>query len=455
MMAAEVVSKETQKVAEFLRDAKHTPLPDEVVRKTAYHVLDTLAAILTGARMEPGIRGITYVKSQGGVDEALVMGTNIRTNATLAALANGISAHADETDDSHAPTLSHPGCAVVPAAFAVAERHGRSGMELFRGVSAGYDIGTRMNLAIGMETFSASDSSRASHAMMSVWGAAAAAIALEDFTEEQVRWALSYNAQQASGVTTWLRDGRHVEKAFDFAGMGARNGVASATMVASGMDGVIDVFSGHPNFFDAVSNHHDISQMCAELHERYEIMRTNIKKFAVGSPAQAAVQAAEDLVSMDGLTAGDVESMEILLPAHLAMIVNNRHMPDINCQYLVAGTIIDGRFSFDMAHDDPRMKAPDIVDLMGRMTLTPDESTRGTRSGRIIVKRKDGSTVERFVEAVQGTYENPMPEEQILAKFVDLLAPTIGANETDELIGLLLDPAQISDVRDLRPLLSR
>jgi 2-methylcitrate dehydratase PrpD len=137
------------------------------------------------------------------------------------------------------------------------------------------------------------------------------------------------------------------------------------------------------------------------------------------------------------------------------MIVNNRHMPDINCQYLVAGTIIDGRFSFDMAHDDPRMKAPDIVDLMGRMTLTPDESTRGTRSGRIIVKRKDGSTVERFVEAVQGTYENPMPEEQILAKFVDLLAPTIGANETDELIGLLLDPAQISDVRDLRPLLSR
>ena len=454
-MAQEVVSKETQAVAEFLRDAKHTPLPDEVVRKTAYHVLDTLAAILTGARMEPGIRGIEYVKLQGGVDEALVMGTNIRTNATLAALANGISAHADETDDSHAPTLSHPGCAVVPAAFAVAERHGRSGMELFRGVSAGYDIGTRMNLAIGMDTFSASDSSRASHATMSVWGAAAAAIALEDLTEEQVRWALSYNAQQSSGVTTWLRDGRHVEKAFVFAGMGARNGVASATMVASGMDGVIDVFSGHPNFFDAVSVHHDITQMSAELHERYEIMRTNIKKYAVGSPAHAAVQAAEDLINMDGLTADQIESMEILLPAHLAMIVNNRHMPDINCQYLVAGTILDGRFSFDMAHDDPRMKAADIVDLMGRMTLTPDESTRGTRSGRIIVKRKDGSTVERFVEAVQGTYENPMPEAQILAKFEDLLAPTIGAAETEELIGLMLDPSQIRDVRDLRPLLSR
>ena len=44
------------------------------------------------------------------------------TTAVNAALANGMLAHADETDDSHAPSLTHPGCGIVPAALAMAER---------------------------------------------------------------------------------------------------------------------------------------------------------------------------------------------------------------------------------------------------------------------------------------------------------------------------------------------
>lgn len=448
------VSAESNAVADYIVAARSTPLPDEVVRKTTYHVLDTVAAMITGARLEPGRLGIDYVRSQGGVDEALVIGTDFRTNATMAALANGISAHADETDDSHAPSFSHPGCAVVPAALAIAERHGRSGTDFVRAVSAGYDVGCRITPMLGMSQFLPHGSSRASHAMVSIWGAAAAAAALEDLNNEQVRWVLSYTAQQSSGITTWLRDERHVEKAFVFAGMGSRNGAAAATMVASGMDGVNDVFSGHPNYLDALSPVADRSLLSEALGERYEIIRTNIKKYAVGSPAQAAIQATEDLIDEEGLTAADVERMEIHLPSDLAAIVDSRHMPDINCQYLVAGTLLDGRFSFEMAHDDDRMEAADIRDLIGRMELSPDEATKGTRKGRVIVHRKDGTQVERFVEAVQGTAEKPMSEDEVVAKCRDLLAPTIGDKPSEELIDLLLNPEKIADVRDLRPLLS-
>lgn len=454
MSTSDSVSAEMNAVADFIVAARSTPLPDDVVRKTTYHVLDTVAAMVTGARLEPGRLGIDYVRSQGGVDEALVIGTDLRTNATMAALANGISAHADETDDSHAPSFSHPGCAVVPAALAIAERHGRSGTEFVRAVSAGYDVGCRITPMLGMSQFLPHGSSRASHAMVSVWGAAAAAAALEDLDNEQVRWVLSYTAQQSSGITTWLRDERHVEKAFVFAGMGSRNGAAAATMVASGMDGVNDVFSGHPNYLEALSPVADRALLSEALGERYEIIRTNIKKYAVGSPAQAAIQATEDLIDEEGLTADDVERMEIHLPSDLAEIVDSRHMPDINCQYLVAGTLLDGTFSFEMAHDDDRMDAADVRDLVGRMELSPDEETKGTRKGRVIVHRKDGSRVERFVEAVQGTAENPMSEDDVVAKCRDLLAPTIGDDPSAQLIDLLLNPEKIADVRDLRPLLS-
>ncbi|WP_446916816.1 MmgE/PrpD family protein, partial [Klebsiella pneumoniae] len=66
-----------------------------------------------------------------------------------AALANGMMGHADETDDSHLGGRFHPGCGIVPAALAVAEREGRSGTDFLRAVALGYDIGARVTMALG------------------------------------------------------------------------------------------------------------------------------------------------------------------------------------------------------------------------------------------------------------------------------------------------------------------
>ena len=56
-------------------------------------------------------------------------------------MANGILAHSDETDDSHAPSGTHPGCAVVPAALAMGEKNDCSGEALLKSVVLGYDVG--------------------------------------------------------------------------------------------------------------------------------------------------------------------------------------------------------------------------------------------------------------------------------------------------------------------------
>ena len=78
-----------------------------------------------------------------------VVGTGLRTSAVVAALANGMLAHADETDDLHAPSRTHPGCAVVPAALAIAERVQASGERFVRAVVLGYDVCARVNEALG------------------------------------------------------------------------------------------------------------------------------------------------------------------------------------------------------------------------------------------------------------------------------------------------------------------
>ena len=103
----------------------------------------------------------------------------------------------------------------------------------------------------------------------------------------QVRHLLSYAAQQASGISCWMRDRDHVEKAFDFGGMPARNGVAAATMVGAGFTGVDDVFAGERNFFVAYGRDPNPEVLVSNLGTTYEIMNTNIKRWSVGSPIQA------------------------------------------------------------------------------------------------------------------------------------------------------------------------
>src|SRR5207342_2308164 len=107
------------RLSAYIGSAIGRPLPAPVVEKTKHHVLDTLAAMISGSRLAPGKQAMGYVKALGGAKEACVIGSNIVTTAVNAALANGMLAHADETDDSHAPSLTHPGCGIVPGALAM------------------------------------------------------------------------------------------------------------------------------------------------------------------------------------------------------------------------------------------------------------------------------------------------------------------------------------------------
>src|SRR5213075_1046738 len=140
--------------------------------------------------------------------------------------------------------------------------------------------------------------------------AAGSALLLE-LKESQVRYVLSYTAKQASGISCWMRDEEHIEKAFDFGGMPARNGVAAATMVASGFTGLEDAFSGERSFFVAYGRKPDPKRLVAGLGETYEVMNTNIKRWSVGSPIQAPLDALDVLLREDHFSDADVERLVV------------------------------------------------------------------------------------------------------------------------------------------------
>ena len=244
--------------------ARQQTLPPEVVTATTHRILDTVAAMVSGARLKPGEAAIRFARAQGGVPEASILTTDVRTSAINAALVNGMFAHADETDDFEPVAKAHPGCAVVPAALSIGERSGCSGEELLRAVALGYDFCCRWLLALGPNHVRATH--RSAEGVSSTIGAAAAAASMTRLDEKGMRFALSYAVQQVSGVWSWERDLEHVEKAFDFAGMGARNGVTAAVMAQMEFTGVETVLEGEHNALDAHSTQPRPEEMAEIWH---------------------------------------------------------------------------------------------------------------------------------------------------------------------------------------------
>ena len=219
------MAEEMETLARYMVQAREAALPPEVAVKGKHHILDTLAAMVSGAALEPGRIAIEFARSQGGTEEAQVLSTPFLTTAVTAAMANGFLAHSDETDDSHAPSGTHPGCGIVPAALAMGERNAVSGRRLLNAVVLGYDMCARVMHSLGERYTLEAERGFSSHSLGGLFGAATAAGACTETSEDQMRYLISYTAQQTSGIPTWARDTDHIEKAFDFAGhAGAERG---------------------------------------------------------------------------------------------------------------------------------------------------------------------------------------------------------------------------------------
>jgi 2-methylcitrate dehydratase PrpD len=444
----------TGRVARYMAAAREQSLSADVVREAKHRILDTLAAMISGARLKPGEMAIRFARAQGGTPEASIATTDIRTSAITAALVNAMFAHADETDDFEPVTKAHPGCSAVPAALAVGERENGSGQELIRAVVLGYDLGCRWLQALGPNHVRATH--RSAEGVSATMGAAAAAASMARLDEKGMRYALSYAVQQVSGVWSWERDLEHVEKAFDFAGMGARNGVTAALMAQAGFSGVPDVLEGEHNGLEAHSTQPRPEEMAAELGRRFYVTETAIKTFSVGYPIQSALDALITLRREHNLTPALVERVVVRLPEDGAGIVNDSAMPDVNLQYLIAVALIDGTVSFDASHSFDRMKEQQVLAVKQRVELVGDRSLMdpaAPRSANVDVRLRDGRTVTHFTRFPPGTKENPLDTTAVAAKARSLMAPVLGPQRCEQVIERVNTLESLSSVRALMPLL--
>ncbi len=444
-------------LSKYMGEAANRKLPEEAVEKTKHVILDTLAAMISGSQLPPGRFAIQFAGAYKGDKVATVAGSNILCGPIEAALANGMLAHSDETDDTHPFSQSHPGASIVPAALASGERFGIDGTRFLRSVALGYDIGPRVTMMLGRLPYMV-QSHRSTHGISGIFGSAAAAGCAAGLNAQQMRWLLSFTAQQASGLASWQRDVDHIEKAFDFGGMPARSGVTAALLVQAGATGVDDIFSGADNFLEAFQPLNKPDLLVEKLGERYEVTRTSIKKWTVGAPIQVVLDAMENLLKRGSLDPRQVNQINVRVTTNEAGIVNNREIPDICLQHLVAVMLIDKTVSFRSAHETERMKDPAVLRERAKVKLIPDEELERLlprREGIVEVILADGKRLTEHVEAVRGTFDNPMTRDEIIAKGRDLITPVLGAAISAKLIDKVFSLETVKDIRELRPLIQQ
>ena len=273
-----------------------------------------------------------------------------------------------------------------------------------------------------------------------------------------MRWMLDYTAQQSSGIGSWGRDTDHIEKGFVFGGMPARSGVTAAILVQLGWNGVDDVLSGDDNFFLANTPKADPALLVDGLGSRYEITRTDIKKWTVGTPIQAPLDAIEVARGKHSFDADQVQRVVVRLAPTVAAVVDNRDMPDICLQHMVAVMLVDKTASFKAAHDKPRMQDARILAQRAKVQLVKDETLVPLLPARVAIVEitlTDGTRLTERVEAVRGTIRNPMTRPEIVDKARDLIGPVLGSGKAGQLVEAVYGLERLGSVRALRQFLQR
>ena len=149
-----------------------------------------------------------------------------------------------------------------------------------------------------------------------------------------------------------------------------------------------------------------------------------------------------------GLTAAQIEKLVIELPDDRCQLVNNRNMPNINVQHLVALTLIDGGLNFESSHQHERMSDPAVLAVKAKIDLQANAALTTALPPRQVINTAhtlDGRVLRHHAKAVRGTPDDPMTRAEVMEKAEDLMAPILGQARATELTRLVMSLDELAD----------
>jgi 2-methylcitrate dehydratase PrpD len=437
----------TRDIAEFVARTGYADLPAAVVHEAKRDIINVLGVSLYSA-CDPSLQALTGMfDEEGGNERAAIWGTGRRTTLQFAALANGYTAHLEDYDDTHFPTVVHPTAPTLPAAFALGEEAGASGRDLINAVALGIEVCCRVCLAVYPWHY---DEGWHITGTMGVFGGATAAARICGFDADHTVTTLGIAGTQAAGV----REAFGTMTKPMHPGRAAQAGVVSALLAQRGFTAAPAIIEGRRGVAEVMSNSRDLSRLTNALGERWEIFNNGLKPYSCGVVSHAAIDASIALRSRPGFDANAIESIDAFVHPLVPELMG-RMEPDVglagkfSCAHCISVGLVDGA-AYPAQFADAKVVDPLLTSLRRKVKYTIDASM-GEDQVLLRLTLKDGSVLEQRVEHATGSPENPLSDERLADKFLTLATPTIGEAKAKALLDRLWHLEDAGSITGLVP----
>ncbi len=433
----------TARIAGFIVDAAYEDIPPEAIIIAKQGVLDWLGVAIAGAS-EPVVAILAqYAKGLAAKMEASGICQGFMTTAELASLINGSMGHALDFDDTFANAARyniHPTTCILPAALAVVERLKLSGRDLLLSYLAGMETTYRIGAAIGQ---SIPAIGWYPTPILGTLGAAAACAKVLQLDVSQTCSALGIASSLASGLK------KNVETMTKtmHAGNAARNGVIAATLAQSGFTGNQSVLDGKASFCEVFSGGQVSGMMPVDdLGKEWWIISTGLgfKPYPCCRATHPTIDAILYLKQRYSIRPEQVASITCKVnPLVLGMTTAHRpktaYEAKFSMEYCIAKSIMNGEITMRDFTDQEVQEASWQKLIPCIHFEHPAQWGHGAVDllTEIVIQLDNGETYAHKVSVPKGEPENPMSQNELIAKFWQLSSSVFEGNETDELLAII------------------
>ena len=433
-------------ISAWVAGLAYDDLPAGTVAAAKLHLLDTLGAGLAAHARGVATAGRTVSPTIGGTGPATVIGSPARHAPAAAALANGMLCHGLDFDDTHADSICHVGVVLSPAALAVAEARGATGRELLVALVAGGEITTRVGAA-AVPGYMV----RGFHptSVCGVFGATVAAGRLLGLHAGELESALGIAGSMAAGLFAYLGDGAATKPVH--AGWAAHGGIVAAELARAGAEGPTVVFEDRFGFFAAYYglDASAIERQVSDLGHRYETPRIAFKPYPACHFIHACLDAAVELLRAHPLAAAEIERIVVAVPDPGVPLVleplgakrdpRTEYDAKFSLPYSIAALVVHGRVGVD-TYTEQAIRDPDVRALAARVERVQRDFATYPRSfpGWVRIETRAGAVLELELPHQRGGPDNPMGENEVVAKFRENAGLALDAGSVGELETALL-----------------
>ena len=410
----------TRQLAELITTK---PITATDLRHAALLTLDAVANALAARTTEPGAILLRWA------------GETAVTDAARRAFLLGALTHILETDDLHRASVVHPGCVVVPAAWALATKEGIRGHRMLKAVLWGFEAATRVGMAVGPTHY------RLWHntATCGPYGSAMAAAALLELEIPAMVHALGNAGAQSFGLWQFLETGAMTKHLH--AGRAAEAGLLAAELARFGFTGPPAMLEGAKGWFAATCPDADPAAVTRDPDAPWQLLLTSIKPWPSCRHTHPAIDAACELRESGMVDA--IEQVEVeTYPA--ALEVCNRPLPQsdyeakFSLQYCVAAALV--RDTVDFAAFAEAARA-DLAGLRTRVNVRVAEPYASAYpkawGSAVTLKLRGGEQITAQRTHAKGDPESPLTPLELIAK-ARMLMIHGGIDEPDCLIDAVL-----------------